>query len=657
MPSVNDTDPLVGRILDGRYEIHAKIDRGGMATVYRGVDKRLTRNVAVKVMHESLGSDAEFVARFDREARAAAGLVHPNIVSVFDQGMDGGRPYIVMEYVQGENLRKIIRRAAPMTPQAALDLLIPVASAVAAAHEKGIMHRDLKPENVLVSDRKQLKVADFGLARAVTANTVTSAGTVIGSVSYLAPELVTNGKADTRADVYALGVILYEMLTGKKPHTGDSPIQVAYSHVHNDIAPPSASGLRIPDYVDAIVLRCVNRQLEARPANASAMLGLLQQARMALAKGKANDQTLTAQISETGLNPDEQQTARVKTIDPLSDTAPIPSVPPDLAMSAPTRASTVDSASAVASYTPLQAASPLRLKQKRRHRSGLVVLLLVLVLAVLLGFTGWYLVKGRYIEVPDFVGLSQTKAETLATKNGLEVVFENAFDENIPAGQVIHSLPGFGEPIVRSGTVTVTLSKGKERYEVPKLVGKTLEDARKLLGENKLEVGAVDHDWDEKSETGTVVRCSQKAGELVKPNTSIDLVLSKGAKPIQVVSFVDKPYNDAKKALDDMGLKVKSTEKFNDTIKKGNVISQTPKDGELHKGDTVTFVVSKGPDLVEVPRVRGLTTAEAKKRLNNAGFKIKESNLTNYPLGFINGSNPGAGKKAPRGSTITLYIV
>ena len=262
MTTMNNNDPLVGHLLDGRYEILRKLARGGMATVYLATDRRLTRTVAVKVMHDNLGSDQDFANRFDREARAAARLSHPNVVSVFDQGNDNGRPYMVMEYVEGSTLRNLITREAPMEPQRALDLLIPVVSAVAAAHEAGIIHRDLKPENVLISSRGQIKVADFGLARAITAHTATANGMLIGTVSYIAPELVTHGHADTRCDVYALGVMLFEMLTGRKPHTGDTPIQVAYSHVHNEITLPSISApaqwrdtrSAVPAYLDALVV-------------------------------------------------------------------------------------------------------------------------------------------------------------------------------------------------------------------------------------------------------------------------------------------------------------------------------------------------------------------------------------------------------------------
>lgn len=298
------TDPLVGHVLEGRYEIVSRIARGGMATVYRAQDRHLPRVVAVKVMHEGL--DADLAAKFDAEAKAAARLVNPHVVSVFDQGIDRDRPFIVMEYVPGCTLRHLITRQAPLTPIHALDLMEPIVSALASAHEDGLVHRDVKPENVLISDRGEIKVADFGLARAVGNQTVSAtSGLLIGTVSYIPPELVTSGRADERSDVYSAGIVLFEMLTGHKPHTGDSPIQVAWAHVHDDVPAPSerlASGTRaerdiawmIPDYLDGLVRTCTSRDPRRRPTDGRAMLDLLRRVRQGLATGRADDPVLKA---------------------------------------------------------------------------------------------------------------------------------------------------------------------------------------------------------------------------------------------------------------------------------------------------------------------------------------------------------------------------
>src|SRR5829696_2174617 len=298
-------DPLVGRLLDGRYQITQRLARGGMATVYRAVDMRLTRTVAVKVMHVGLGDEAEFARKFDREARAAARLSHPNVVSVFDQGQDlieghSNRPYIVMEHVDGYTLRDVINRETPMLPLRALEVIEPVLAALAAAHDAGLVHRDVKPENVLISDRGQIKVADFGLAKAISSQTSTATqGLLIGTVSYLPPELVMSGTADARSDVYSTGVVLFELLTGRKPHTGDTPIQVAYAHVHADVPAPSRypTAGPIPSYLDALVARDTVRTADARPIDARVLLTEVRRVQSALAQGLQDDPDLTQELN------------------------------------------------------------------------------------------------------------------------------------------------------------------------------------------------------------------------------------------------------------------------------------------------------------------------------------------------------------------------
>ncbi|HET8914990.1 MAG TPA: protein kinase, partial [Propionibacteriaceae bacterium] len=296
-------DPLVGRILDGRYEITQRLARGGMATVYRAVDMRLTRTVAVKVMHVGLGDEAEFARKFDREARAAAKLSHPNVVSVFDQGQDLGgpnsRPYIVMEYVEGQTLRDVLNREAPLPAARALEIIEPVLAALAAAHDAGLVHRDVKPENVLISDRGRIKVADFGLAKAVSSQTSTATqGLLIGTVSYIPPELVVSGMADARSDVYSTGVVLFELLTGRKPHNGDTPIQIAYAHVHRDVPPPSVGPTAgpIPPYVDALVTQATARDASLRQPDAKVLLAQGRRARIAIQRGLRDDPELSREL-------------------------------------------------------------------------------------------------------------------------------------------------------------------------------------------------------------------------------------------------------------------------------------------------------------------------------------------------------------------------
>ena len=333
MTRTSVSDHLVGQVLDGRYQITRRLARGGRATVYQAVDTRLTRTVAVKVMHVGLGDDAEFARKFDREARAAARLSHPNVVSVFDQGqavLDGHtvRPYIVMEYIEGPTLRDVIVREAPMAPARALEVIEPVLAALAAAHDAGLVHRDVKPENVLISDRGQIKVADFGLAKAVSSQTSTATqGLLIGTVSYLPPELVVSGRADARSDVYSAGVVLFELLTGRKPHTGETPIQVAYAHVHNDVPPPSTvhrSG-GIPPYLDALVTGATARDSAARPHDARVLLTQVRRVRAALHEGVTDDPELTQDLS--AMRTDPLDLADVELTQQVSPAGPPPGPP------------------------------------------------------------------------------------------------------------------------------------------------------------------------------------------------------------------------------------------------------------------------------------------------------------------------------------------
>lgn len=678
MTTMSNGDPLVGHVLDGRYEILRKLARGGMATVYLASDRRLTRTVAVKVMHDSLGGDADFVSRFDREARAAARLSHPNVVAVFDQGMDAGRPYIVMEYVEGCTLRHVITREAPMAPARALDLLLPVINAVAAAHEAGIIHRDIKPENVLISDRGQIKVADFGLARAITAHTATQTGTLIGTVSYIAPELVTTGKGDTRADVYALGVVMFEMLTGRKPHTGETPIQVAYSHVHNEIPAPSSqmtpswrdSREAIPPYLDALVTSATTRDKGARPADGTVLLDHARRARRALADGVMDDPALSFAMRATTLDAANQPTEQVPALVGATRHAGTPgntgaiqrTATLRFAPSTPSSPGHPPAADGMAYYDdrppepPSPSARQLRQRQSRRRRRGLLTLAVVLVLTAALGAGAWWMFQGRFTETPAFADLTQDAATALAVEHGLQVSFDNDYSETVPIGQVVRTNPVAGAPILRGGTVMAYLSKGPERYEMPNLVGMTPQEAEAALEETHLALGTVTNSYHDTAKSGTVFDASADVGERIKPGTKVDLSVSKGPAPVEIVDFRKKPFEEAKAHYEAAGLKVKlAEEKNHKSIPAGAVISSNPDKGELPRGQTISFVVSKGPVMVKVPYVKYMSVEEATKVLKNQGFKVKVTHIASF-LGLVAYTDPGDGKEAPEGSTVTIYV-
>ena len=664
MTTVSMTDPLVGHVLDGRYEIQRKLARGGMATVYLANDLRLTRIVAVKVMHEGLGDDQDFAAKFDREARAAARLSHPNVVSVFDQGIDAGRPYIVMEYVEGCTLRHMITREAPFEPLRALELLLPVANALAAAHEAGLIHRDIKPENVLISDRGQIKVADFGLAKAISAQTATATGMLIGTVSYIAPELVTHGKADPRCDVYALGVVLYELLTGQKPHTGENPIQVAYSHVHNAVPAPSAAAKTswresrngIPPYVDALVTSAAARRPDDRPRDGRVLLEHLRVARNALAKGLMDDPALDARMRVTELETGDHVTQVIMPTSPV--TAELPRVPTlRFTPSTPVSPGFPQTSDGLPYYDgPPADPQPLVTAPPRKRRRGPLVLLVAFLL-VLGGAGLWYGLVGRFVSVPDLTKLTQDQASAAAAQSGLKVTFDAEFSRDVDSGHVIRSDPAAGARVEGGTSVRVFLSKGPELYPVPKLIGLTLADATASLTKAHLALGNVSQAYDDKAEPDTVIGSSVKSGVQLEPGHTVDLTVSQGPAPVTVEDWKNQKYTDAKKALEAAGLKVVlGKQEFSDEVKKGRIISQDPPAGELHRGDTVTFVVSKGPNLVAVPNVRGLRVGDAKAKLASAGFKSREQYMVSFGFGLVYYTNPRAGTKLPKGSTVTLVI-
>lgn len=645
------SDPIVGRVLDGRYEVGDRIARGGMATVYEAVDLRLDRPVAVKVMHAGLGDDQDFATRFVREARSAARLSHPNVVNVFDQGDDHGTLFLAMEYVEGRTLRDLLRDEAPLAPARALALLEPVLSALAAAHAAGLVHRDIKPENVLIADDGRIKVADFGLARAISSDTqhTATSGVLIGTVSYLAPELVVDSVADARADVYAAGILLYEMLAGRKPHEGESPIQVAYKHVHEDIPAPSAVVPSIPDYVDALVARATARDCDHRPADARVLLHHVHRVRSALDAGMRTDPELVADLQP----PPSVEHTREHT---REDLAEVLAVPPSVQTEPPR-----SPAARPAARTPSrpEAVQPTPPPPRRTRRRGPLVVLLVLLLAVAGGGAAYWFGVARYTTTPSLINLSETAAREKVQAAGLSLtVADRAYSETVTAGSVISTDPRAGSRILDDGTVEVTLSLGPERYEVPALRGESEERARELLEEANLDVGDVTERFHERIAEGVVIRADPAAGTELRRDAAVSLVVSKGRKPIEVRDFTGRSADRAETALTDAGLDVERTAEFSDDVPEGRVISQNPNTGTLYRGDTVRLVVSRGPEMVQVPRVRGVGVAEATERLEAAGFVVRTERSDLYVgLEYVVSSNPGQGSMAPRGSTVTLTLV
>ncbi|MCL3818450.1 Stk1 family PASTA domain-containing Ser/Thr kinase [Aeromicrobium wangtongii] len=666
-------EALVGSVLNERYLIGERIARGGMASVFKATDQRLDREVAIKVMHRGLGDDQQFTQRFVREAKSAAKLNHRNVVSVFDQGTDGEVTYLVMEYVPGHTLRDLMRQEAPMAPYRALELLEQVLIALSAAHAARIIHRDVKPENVLITPDGEVKVADFGLARAVSAATTATGGTLIGTVSYLAPEIVTNDGADARSDVYACGAMLYEMLTGFKPHSGDSPIQVAYKHVHEDIGRPSDLEPGIPPYVDALVARATVRDRDQRSTDARVMLQQVRSVQRALQAGLADDPELVADLLPGG-RVDE---------DADSPTVAVPRIPAGAGATASATALTTSTAAssehtmewssgvtdppvppAGGAAKPLGLDPPMSRAQygqaasKPHSRRGRNLLILALLLAVLAGGLTWYFTDLRYDETPYLVNSSETVAKENAEAAGFTFkVASRDFSETVLAGTVISTDPDPGAKILPGGTIKVVVSKGPDRVFIPKgdLKGMTVEEATAALGAQDLVLGEQKQVYDEKIAEGRIVKADGVTStDELKRGTAVNVLVSKGRKPIDVTNYTGDPLAAARKGLEAAGFKVSVSEAFSDSIPEGRIISQSPADGQRFQNDTISLTVSKGPEAIPIPSVVGMNKSAGRAALEAAGFKVQAlwfPGLGNYT---IRAQSPNGGDKAKRGSTVTI---
>ncbi len=658
------TDPLVGRLVDGRYEVVSRIARGGMATVYLAVDRRLDREVALKVMHPHLAegsSGSAFVARFRREARTAARLTHPGLVGVYDQGVDGETSYLTMEYVEGTNLRRRIAEEGALTVREALRVLESVLDALAAAHRAGLVHRDVKPENVLLmSEDDRVRLGDFGLARAVTEVTSTTTGTVLGTVAYLAPELVTHGATDARTDVYACGVLLYEMLTGRQPFTGETPIQVAFQHVSSEVPAPSTLVDWLPSEVDELVAALAARDADDRPVDATAACQLLRRTRAGLDDATldrradvppsvvlpaATGDALTGDLDDGST--DHAATTRLTAADRRGGTVALP-IGLGVAAPAPARAS--DDA---------DGAAP--------RRRWLVPVVVTAALALLGLGTWWYLEHGpgAYTSVPAVVGSTEQEAVAALDAAGLAHERAESFDDQVPAGSVVGTDPGPGEAVRKDGTVTFTVSRGVDLVDVPDdLVGQEQAAAEAALEAAELTADYGDPEHSDDVALGLVLRATLPDGTPVEAATQakrgspVLLVLSDGPAPVTVTSVVGISLEDATEQLARDALGVEPTEAFSDTVPAGEIIEQAPEAGATaRRGDTVRVTVSKGPETVAMPDLTGKQFDQAKKDLEALGLTATRENVLGGLFGTVRQQSVPAGEQVRKGTAVVLTVV
>ncbi|MFB6572571.1 MULTISPECIES: Stk1 family PASTA domain-containing Ser/Thr kinase [Streptomyces] len=647
-------DPLVGQLLDGRYRVEGRIAAGGMATVYRAVDTRLDRVLALKVMHPSLAVDGAFVDRFIREAKSVARLSHPNVVGVFDQGTDGTYVYLAMEYVAGCTLRDVLRERGALQPRAALDILEPILAALGAAHRAGLVHRDMKPENVLIGDDGRVKVADFGLVRAVDTHTTASTGSVLGTVSYLAPEQMEHGTADARVDVYACGVVLYEMLTGSKPHTGGSAAQILYSHLHDDVTPPSALVPGLAPELDELVAAATARAPEQRPQDAVALLARARSARARLTDVQLD--VVPPQAREAAASDDER-----------TDVIPRPA---GVQLALPVEAGAELNRTSRLEVPPADAAPDGRTTRLRpppaphaapaggrlRHRRiATIVAAVLLVLGV--GGGLWYINVGQFTHVPAVLDMTQAEAQKSVQDAGLRIKVERGFSANVRRGHVMATKPGTGQRIRGNGTVTLVVSRGPDKVAVPDLAGTPLADARRKLRDLGLVPGTETRTFSDEVAKGSVIRTDPAAGSTRRPDTAVALTVSRGA-PVDVPNVVGSAREDAAASLRQAGFRVQFADQpvFSPQDKDA-VARQSPGAGTtLGKGDTVTLTLSKGPEMVTVPDVGGKNTADATKALTALGFKVEVDKPFLFPQDSVASQSVAAGDQAPKGSTITIRL-
>jgi eukaryotic-like serine/threonine-protein kinase len=555
--------PVAGALLDTRYRVGSPIATGGMSTVYRGVDTRLDRPVAVKIMDARFAGDPAFRMRFEREARSAARIDHPAVVDVYDQGMDNDQLFLVMELVDGGTLRDVLRARGALGVPAAFAVMEQVLAGLAEAHRLGMVHRDVKPENVLISEAREAKVADFGLAVAAAQAGASHAGTILGTVAYLSPEQVATGAADPRSDVYAAGILLYELLTGTPPYTGDTAISVAYRHVNCDVPAPSEVAGDVPPELDAFVRRATRRDPTARPTDAAAMLAELQRLAVLL-------EVPHVPVPAPPPRPLEEQT-----------TAPRPA----RAAHNGTRMLERDSHPSVPPLPPDH-----RRARRRGRRLFALWTALVLVLAMGIGITAWWLGSGRWTAVPSLAGVQRDAAERLVTGADLIPVARMVYVDDVPAGVVTATEPETSTPLLRGSTVTLVVSRGQPT--VPAIApGTSVDDAEATIRAAQLTPAQSGSEYSSSVPEGAVVRTRPAAGTPVSPGSRVSLVVSRGQQQdeqVRVPFLIGKRFDEAEEILDDLGLQAEEHSQFGRDD--GRVVDQSNGAGSLvDRGTTIVL--------------------------------------------------------------------
>jgi serine/threonine-protein kinase len=669
---------LVGRRLEGRYRLLERIARGGMSTVYAAVDERLDRLVAVKVMAAALSADPAFSDRFAREARAAARLTHLNVVSVYDQGNeiapDGHHVFLVMELVEGRTLRELLRERGRLSPAEAVSIMEPVLSALSAAHHAGLVHRDVKPENILLSDDGVVKVADFGLARAVESDaSSTRTGLMMGTVAYCAPEQISRGESDPRSDVYSAGVVLFELLTGAPPYRGDSAISVAYQHVHSRVPAPSSRVKGTPTELDELVVAATDSDPTGRPADAGAFLAEIADVRQQLALPVVPVPPRERPRSRAELRDGRNRTPDRTTTDLIrgraagQDTTALPRRPAGAGAPGNGRAPYRDEPAPPPVVIPPPKPGRERSPERRRRRRAIIVTVIILLLGVGAFFGARAFIEWRFAHVPNVIGATESDAVQKLHDAGYHVTIGQAFDETVPKGHVINTDPDADARLTKGDTVSVVVSSGKRHYTIPNVKGEDPDTARQRL----LDIGPdgdinvlqqLSHEYSDCTKASCVVpeneviRTSPPAGTAVTSGQPITIYVSQGAPYVDVPAVANTSLHDAKKALQHADLRFTTQEQYSDDVDPGKVIDASPND-RARKFSEVTLSVSKGPEFVTVPtfdRLEDISTVQS--QLSALGLFIDVQRPFGGPGDHLLNC-PASGQQVRPGTTITVNAI
>lgn len=658
---------IEGTVIDGRYEVRSRVARGGMATVYRAHDRRLERDVAVKVMHPHLAESETFIARFRREARAAARLSHPNAVAVFDQGLWQDSFYLTMEFVDGEDLRDTLQREGALPVGEALAITEQILDALGSAHRRDLIHRDIKPENVLRASDGTPKLADFGLARAVSDATAASTGTILGTVAYLAPELVTQGNASAASDVYAVGVMLYEMITGRQPYTGDVPINIAFQHVTSTVPPASEQLDGLPRDIDDLISALTAKELSERLPDGDTALAEVRRVLQGLSGEsralRADVAGAVPAVNETSVDGLDQST------EGPNGTAPIWVRPSSGTVALPI---------GEADPPPPPPAENGASTPRRRRRRALPILLALLITAILGGAAAAYYYvwgPGAVTTVPSIVSMAEEDAIAILENEELVPDIERTYHDTVRAGVVVSIDPSANAEVRKNSTVAVVVSRGMLMLEMPELVGIDVDDARAALDEFPEPEIVEQHSQsvaaglvisaeilnDVSGPDGESVSAGDEpeAGETYPYSTQIALTVSLGREPIEAPNVVEETLDDARAELEDAGFEVEVLEEreYHDEIPEGSVIEQSHTGDGLYRGDTVTLTISDGPPYVTVPRVTWMSEDDAIAELRDAGLDVNVEYPLGINLGIVQSQSEPSGSSVRKGTVITIRVV